>query len=120
MYEQILLAPSGTTAVVANGNSVHSGAGYEAIGLQFVWESGAGTSVTYKFQGSPDNVNWYDVGYVTDASDTISQATRNRTSAGADIEFLSNPVARKYRYWRVVITAVTGAVVYRAELYRIG
>jgi hypothetical protein len=118
LYEKVDLASTGSTGNIT-GNSIFVDSGWEGIALQFVVEAvGATPTVTYKYQASPDGVNWYDVGYVTDASDTISQATRARTATGADIEFLSNPLARKYRFFRVVTSANTN-VTFRAELYRI-
>lgn len=124
MYEQVLLAPAGST-----GNNTHASVhieGYDALAFEFVVEAaGATPTVTWKIQASPDdvsvsdaNAHWYDLGYVTDASDTISQATRTATAVGAQIEFLSNPVARKYRRFRAVSTANTN-VTYRVEAYRV-
>jgi hypothetical protein len=101
------------------GDSVGIGTGYtNAIAFQFVVEvAGGSPTVTYKFQGSFDNTNWYDIGYVTDAVDTVSQATRVRTAVGADILFISNPVARNYSYFRVVVTGNSN-ITWRAEGYR--
>jgi hypothetical protein len=108
------LAPNGTTGNLV-GQAVGIGAAYHTLAFQFVVE-GAGTTVTYKFQGSMDTTNWYDLGYVTDASDTLSQATRVRTSVGADICFVSNPVARQFLYYRVVVTSNNG-ITWHAEAY---
>ena len=69
----------------------------------------AGSAGAAKIQGSPDGANWFDVGYITDASDTISQATESLASTGVKIHFLSNPVARRYRYFRLNVAAVTGS-----------
>lgn len=108
------LAPTGSTGNSV-GTAVGIGSSYHTLAFQFVVE-GAGTTVTYKFQGSMDQANWYDLGYITDASDALSQATRVRTSVGADICFVSNPVARQYQYYRVVVTANTG-ITWRAEAH---
>ena len=126
MYEKALLATPGST-----GNNTHSGvhlgSGYEAVVIQFVVEAtGATPTVTWKVQASADDpatladaqANWFDVGYITDASDTISQATRTATAVGAQIAFLSNPVARRFRRFRLVTTLNTN-VTYRGEIYRV-
>lgn len=126
MYEQIIIAPVGST-----GNNTHTGvqiSGYGAMVFQFVVENaGATPTVTWKIQASPDdpvaitdaNARWYDLGYITDASDTISQSTRVATATGGQINFLANPVARQFRRWRVVTTANTN-ITYRVEAYRVG
>lgn len=118
MIDKGLLAPVGST-----GNNTHEAfqvsGDYETVALQFVVEAvGATPTVTYKFQGSVDGVNWYDVAYVTDASDTLATATRVMTAVGAQISFVSNPVARRYAYFRAVTSANTN-VTYRAEVHRI-
>ena len=118
MYESGLLAQPGSTGNVT-GSSYHIGSNTQATALQFIVEAaGATPTVTYKFQGSADGTNWFDVGYITDSSDTISTATRTRTSVGADIAFVSNPVARRYAYYRVV-TSLNTNVTFRAEIYTI-
>jgi hypothetical protein len=117
------------TAGGQTGNNTHAGVpivGYSALAFEFVVEvAGATPTVTWKIQASPDdlsvtdgNAHWYDLGYITDATDTISVATRTATAAGAQIEFISNPVARQYRRFRLVTTANTN-VTYRGEAYRI-
>lgn len=111
-----VLAPTGSTGNITGG-AVGVGNSYHTVACQFVVEvAGGSPTVTYKFQGSQDGVNWYDIGYVTDASDTVSQATRVRTSVGADIAFIANPVARQYAFFRVVTTG-NNNVTFRAELY---
>jgi|SRR5581483_3159294 len=127
MYELIPLTASAQT-----GNNTHAGVqinSYNAIAFQLVAEAvGATPTITWKIQASVDdlsvsdgNARWFDVGYITDASDTISTTTRTFGSPSAgqsQVSFLSNPVARKYRRWRVVTSANTN-VTYRVEAYRI-
>lgn len=113
----IYLAPKGSTGTSAG--FPEQGTPMDLIAFQFVVEAvGATPSVTYKFQGTADGSNWFDLGYITDASDTISQATRTRTTVGADIMWVSNPVGRRYRGYRLVVTANTN-VTYHAEMYPI-
>lgn len=109
-------ALAGSTGNATHG-SVHVGADYSALVLQFVVEAvGATPTVTYKWQGSADNTNWYDVAYITDASDTLSAATAVVTTVGATIKFTCNPSARRYKYYRLVTSANTN-VTYRGEIY---
>ena len=117
MYDLISLAPSGSVAT-GNGSTVRV-EGYDALALQFVVESaGATPTITFKFQGSLDGTNWYDIAYVTDANDTTATSTKTVTAVGASVMFLDNPVARKYKFVRVVPSANTN-ITYRAEAYRI-
>ena len=112
----ILAAAIGSTGNNTH-NSVHIGADYATVALQFVVEAVGGTpTVTYKWQGSPDNSNWYDIAYITDASDTLAVSTSVRTTTGADLKFISNPGARRYKYIRLVTSANTN-VTYRGEVY---
>lgn len=118
MYHVGTLAPTGSTGNVSGASYAVHGV-YEALVFLFVVEEvGASPTVTYKFQGSPDGENWFDVGYITDVSDTISSATRAMTAAGSQVAFLSNPVARRYAFFRVVTTG-NNNVTFRAELYRV-
>jgi hypothetical protein len=124
MYEKILAAPVGST-----GSQTHASvelAPYDTIAFQFVVEvAGATPSVTWKIQGSVDenivsdaNSNWYDVFYVTDSSDTGATTAITQTTLGAKLIFLDNPVARRYRKFRVVSSANTN-VTYRCEAHRV-
>lgn len=118
MFDKALLANSGST-----GNNTHASyqvqGEYEALVLHFVVEVvGATPTVTYKYQGSVDDANWFDVAYITDATDTAAVVTRSMTAVGSQVSFLSNPVARRYAYFRVVTSANTN-VTYRAEIYRV-
>lgn len=98
-------------------NSVHVGSDYSSVVLQFVVDAiGATPTVTYKWQGSPDNTNWYDVAYITDASDTLSTSTRVVTTTGGTVSFVCNPSARRYKFYRLVTTSNTN-VTYHGEIY---
>lgn len=110
------LAKTGST-----GNNTHGAQGAEAfsdvVAFQFVVEvAGATPTVTFKFQGSIDGNNWYDIPYVTEASAVESQAARTVTAVGAYIEWLALTQNRVFRYFRCVTTANTN-ITYRAELY---
>lgn len=118
MYDLISLAPKGSTGNISNAAAVPV-ADYEALALQFVIEAvGATPTVTFKFQGSLDGTNWYDIAYVTDANDTVAVAALTKTATGAWVMFLDNPLARRYKFIRPVVSANTN-VTYRAEAYRI-
>lgn len=116
MQQELELAPAGST-----GNNTHAAArvgGHEAVALVFnITAVGSTPTVTFKFQGSHDGTNWYDVAYVTDASDTLSVATRVVTAVGQYTNFVANPVARRYRYFRLVTTANTN-VTYNGKAYK--
>lgn len=119
MYESHALAAAGST-----GNNTHSalyvGGTYESVAFQFrATAVGATPTVSWKIQGSPDGTNYFDLGYITDASDTVATATRAVTTVSAQINFLSNPVARRYKYFRLVTSANTN-VTYAADIYTIG
>lgn len=118
LTDVILAAPAGTTGN-NTGNSIRL-PDYLTLAAQFVVEvAGATPTVTWKFQGSIDGTNWYDLAYVTDASDTISAATRTATAVGAQVNFadLAN-TSRKYKFVRCVTTANTN-ITYRAEIYTV-
>lgn len=117
MFDNITLAPSGSTG---NGTGATCQVqGYDALAFQFVVENaGATPTVTFKFQGSLDGTNWYDMAYITDANDTTSTTTKTVTAQGASVMFLDNPVARKYKFARVVVSSNTN-ITYRAEAWRI-
>ena len=113
------------------GNNTHAGVPtdvtWDGIAFLFTVEvAGATPTVTWKIQGAledPRLVNdasatWFDVGYVTDGSDTISQSTLTSTAVGGKVVFLSNPVARKYQRFRVVTSANTN-ITYHVDAYRI-
>ena len=109
-------ANAGTTGNNTH-TSVHVGSDYSTVVMQFVVEvTGATPTVTYKWQGSADNTNWYDIAFITDASDTLSVSTQVVTAVGASVHFSCNSSARRYKYYRLVTTANTN-ITYRGEIY---
>lgn len=111
------LAPTGST-----GNATHPaigvGGGADKVAVQLVVEVAGGTpTITWKVQGSLDGVNWYDVEYVTDATDTGAAATRTATAVGAQTEWLDLAgSSRFYNQYRLVTSSNTN-ITYRGELY---
>jgi hypothetical protein len=109
------LAPVGST-----GNNTHTGVpvddAYEAVAFLFnITAIGATPTVTYKFQGSLDGLTWYDVFYITDATDTPSAATRAGTTVSQTVQWMSSTGPRKYTQFRCVTTANTN-VTYNADV----
>lgn len=86
--------------------------------FQFVVEViGATPTITFKYQGSLDGTNWYDLIYYTDANDTLAVATRVATTVSAVVQWQdSGGGSRAYTQFRCVTTLNTN-VTYRAELY---
>lgn len=97
---------------------IPQGSSNAQVACQFVVEAaGATPTVTFKVQGSLDGTNWYDLMYVTDASDTASAAGRTVTAVGASVNFLDVANgARQYTQFRLVTSANTN-ITYRGELY---
>lgn len=111
-FEKYSLAAAGTTGNNTSA-SVLIGNGWDEACIQFVVEAvGATPTVTWKVQGSIDNTNWFDMGYVTDSSDSFSNSTRTATAAGVQVNFTVRP----YKYVRLVTTLNTN-VTYRGEIY---
>ena len=114
-----VLAPTGSTGNI----TVPAGVGYASdpsalvTAIQIVTEI-AGTTCTYTAQGSLDGTNWYNLAYLTDASDTVSVAAVVRTTLGASILFLSQTLSRRYKYYRVASSANTGQT-FRVEIYSV-
>lgn len=114
-----LLAPTAST-----GNNTHTAVAYKPgngfaspVAIQFVVEAaGATPTVTWKAQGSFDGTNFYDLLYITDASDTAATTTKTATAVGAQAIFVSNSQSRGYNFYRIVTSANTN-ITYRAELY---
>lgn len=117
-------APAGSTGNAtfpASGgieiDSPNQGGGSAAIAFEFIVEAvGATPTVTFKWQGSVDGVNFFDVAYITDATDVLAVAALTKTAVGATIVFLANPAARAFKIFRLVVSANTN-VTYRAEAY---
>ena len=115
MWEKQAAQPgsTGTTA----GSTIRAEGGYVAMGFQFTVEAvGATPTLTYRWEGSLDGTVWKPVAYITDASDTLAVTDRTVTAVGTEVLFLANPVARRYRYFRLVVTANTN-VTYSAKLF---
>ena len=116
MSRSFPLAPAGSTGDNSH-DSVFVGGTYDAVAFAFqVSAVGGSPSVAWKAQGSLDGETWHDVGYITDASDAIATSTRSATQVGVQVAFLSNPVARKYNFFRLV-TASNSNVTYSADLH---
>ena len=110
------LAPAGSTATGAYA-SVAVPANYDAIGFQIDAVAG-GTSASVKFQGSLDGSSWFDIAYVTDATDTAATTARTLNPSSSLVQWLSNPVARKFAFFRLNVVSNTG-VTFSATLYQI-
>ena len=119
-----LAAPKGST-----GNNTHLQVAlpdvYESVCLQFVAEAvGATPTVTWKFQGSNEDIavsdansTWQDVVYLTPASGTAEASTaRTVTAVGSDPVWLARGGGA--RFWKKVrlVTSANTNVTYRAEV----
>lgn len=119
VLDKLTLAAAGSV-----GNNTHTsvpvrsaGVSGSPVAFQFVVEAaGATPTITFKFQGSLDGVNWYDIPYVTDASGAEAVAGRTVTAVGTYVNFLSNPATRGFAFYRCVTSANTN-ITYRAEVY---
>lgn len=112
------------TATGQTGNNTHTAVELAdengQVGWEFVVEAvGATPTVTWKVQGSLDGTNFYDCAYVTDATDTVSAATRTATAVGRQVAWLSLSEVRFYRHLRLV-TSLNTNVTYSATLYIAG
>lgn len=112
----------------SSGNNTHAGARIEpekGIAFQFeVVTAGATPTVTWKIQGSVDtddvsdaNATWFDMLYVTDATDTPAAAALVSTAVGKKIIWMSNTDSRMYRRFRLVTSANTN-ITYRGSAHR--
>ena len=117
MIESVSLAPVGTVTNIT-GATTRVGPN-ETVAFEFQVTAIGGTpTVSYTYEGSLDGVVFYPIAYVTDATDTVSVAARVVTAVGTTVQFLSNPVARRYEFYRVVTTAILN-VTYQARCYRV-
>jgi hypothetical protein len=88
----------------------------EGVGFLFEVEGiGAAPTVTYKWQGSLQGANWFDIAYITDASAVEAVAAKTKVAVGADVLFLALPQSRIYRYYRLVVSAINN-VTYKATI----
>lgn len=122
MIETIPLNHATDLAATSTGNNTHTAQRADA-GDAYAFEMevtaiGATPTITWVIQGSMDNVNFFPIAYITDATDTVAVAGRVMTTVSTQIEFLANPAARQYAYWRLVTSANTN-VTYRARMRRI-
>jgi len=113
-----LLAPAGSTGNLNPGVTVDAGPASGAVCFQFVVEAaGATPTITYKFQGSMDGANWYDVQYITDTNNTGVATAKTATAVGGSISYLdAQSGARNYTKYRLIATLNTN-ITFRAELY---
>jgi hypothetical protein len=122
MIEAIPLNHASDLAATSTGNNTHTAVrtdANETVAFEMeVTAIGATPTVTWKIQGSMDGTSFWDVAYVTDANDTVAVAGRTMTTVSSQIQFLSNPVARRYKFYRLVTSANTN-VTYRARAHRI-
>jgi len=124
MATQTYLNKVALTAPAQTGNNTHAavackpGNGFASpVAVQFVIDAvGATPTVDFKVQGSLDGTNWYDLAYITSASDTLSVAARTVTALGGYANFVCNSQSRGYNWFRVVTSANTN-VTYHAELW---
>jgi hypothetical protein len=110
--------PSGTTTVPGTLPVVELDSDPDDICMElFVEIAGATPAISYKWQGSVDGTVWFDLMYITDASDTPATAVRaiTPTTGSSTLQWRSNSL-RRYRFLRCVPSAITN-VTYRASIY---
>ena len=111
------LAPTGTTGANTH-QSVFVEPGTRGLAAQFVVEVIGGTpTVTFLFQGSFDNVNFYPIPYFTAANDTVSAAGIAVTSVAGSVVYLDTAGGSRFFEWVRCVTTSNTNVTYRAELY---
>jgi hypothetical protein len=109
-------------AVGTTGNNTSSaielptGDGMAQVGLLVRIEAaGATPTVTYKLQGSFDNVVWGDVALISSDSDTVIN-TATKTAVADFLYHVAQAHSRAFRYYRFVTAANTN-VTYSAQLF---
>lgn len=122
MSNSRLLGRKPLAATGSTGNNTHDsvevipGLG-DQIGFQFAVEAvGATPTVTFTYQGSFDNVNFYNIPYVLTTTAVEAVAGIAVTTVGTSIQWLALSNVRQFRFYRCVTTANTN-VTYRAELW---
>lgn len=118
---QGVLSPHPLAATGTTGNNTHDPVGCSnalRVAAQFVVEAtGATPTVTWKVQGSLDGVNWYDLEYVTDSSDTGAAATRTATAVGTQTEWVDLAGNGRFFHFVRLVTSANTNITYRGELY---
>jgi len=116
--------PTYLAAVGTTSNNTHPGVrthgDYDLAIFHFIVEAvGATPTVTWKIQGcwaEPDVIDadalWFDLGYVTESSDTFTTATRVAT---ATTDRQANFAARPFSRFRLITSSNTN-VTYRCEM----
>lgn len=120
--DPIYLSPRGSTGTKITPTTDYRTVPHpvNSVAVQLVVEAvGATPTITWKVQGSYDATRWYDLAYIPHNTDTVaSTAITTASPAAGDgvLIFMSNPVARQYKHYAIVVSANTN-VTYRAELY---
>jgi hypothetical protein len=121
LFEKVTLIPAGTTTAQTGATvQVADTCATIAFAMTVSAASGAPT-LTWTIQGSVDGTVFYPIAYVTDLTDTAAVAARTDTPTTGmqKIEWLSNPLARRYRYYRAVTSSVV-TTTYGIDAYLIG
>lgn len=114
MIEKILLGPAATGTPTSGAYKAEGD--FVTAALQFEVEAvGATPTLTYVWEGSLDGVNFKPINYITDATDTPAVTARTVTAVGVEILFLSLAQVRRYKYFRVRVTANTN-VTFNAKM----
>lgn len=110
---------TGQTGLIAAGTAAKEvDSPQQGVAFHFAVSAvGATPTITYRWQGSLDGSVWKDLAYITDASDTIAVAARTMTAVGDEFLFLANPLARIYRYFRLIVSANTNVTFGPANIY---
>lgn len=120
-FTKQFLAPAATTgnntsAAFYTGNARETG----VVALQFVVEvAGATPTITFKYQGSLDGVNWTDLSYIPANTNVAATATQTVTTTGLTLNFLDQTNANRHFPQIRLVTSANTNVTYRAEMYTI-